>query len=124
MRSFALIFCLVAVECSQPTRVENTKREFDRYYAQWQKECEQPNVRIMSNSKAYTSLPSYRAIVALGRPALPYLKDKMEHDSGFDFMLVYAAIEIEGWDASSFGKGTGAVQGLRDKVLARMRAEQ
>jgi hypothetical protein len=77
----------------------------------------------MSDARIYSGLPSYRAIVGLGRPALPYLRDKMEHDSGFDFMLVYAAIEIEGWHESDFPNKTASVQELRDHVLARMAAQ-
>ena len=115
-----IAFCCVLAGCGR----EDTRQKFDRYYAQWQRECDQPKVRIMSDSRTFTSLPGYRAIVALGRPALPYLKDKMEHESGFDFMLAYAAIEIEGWKEADFPDDLRGVQGLRDDVLARMKAQQ
>ena len=121
MKTRALIaVCIVLVGCGG----EDTRQKFDRYYAQWQSECQQPKVRIMSDARVYTSLPGYRAIVALGRPALPYLRDKMEHDSGFDFMLVSAAIEIEGWKEADFPTNTYSVQELRDHVLVRMKAQQ
>ncbi len=115
-----ILCCIALVGC----RAASTKDKFDQFYAQWQRECQQPKVRIMSDTRVYTDLPGYRAIVTLGRPALPYLRDKMEHDSGFDFMLVYAVIEIEGWDSSSFGTPTGGVQNVRDEVLVKMRANE
>jgi hypothetical protein len=121
MTNRLLILCCIAlVGCLGAS----TKDKFDQFYAQWQRECQQPKVRIMSDTRVYTDLPGYRAIVALGRPALPYLGDKMEHDSGFDFMLAYAVIEIEGWDPSSFGTPTGGVQKVRDEVLVKMRANE
>ena len=122
MRLAILVFFgLVTLGCKRTETADRTQREFERHYAQWLIECKQPKVAIMSDTRAYTSLPSYRAIVALGRPALPYLQQKMEHDSGFDFMLAYAAVEIEGWNASEFH--FSSVQEFRDQVLAKMRAQ-
>jgi hypothetical protein len=115
-----IAFFIVLAGCGR----EDTRQKFNRYYAQWQRECDQPKVPIMSDSRAFTNLPGYRAIVELGHPALPYLREKMEHDSGFDFMLAYAAIEIEGWKERDFPDNLRGVQGLRDDVLARMQAQQ
>jgi hypothetical protein len=123
MRAVFLAFlCILAFGCRQTATANQTQRAFERHYAQWLIECKQPKVAIRSDSRVYTSLPSYRAMVALGRLALPYLQQKMEHDSGFDFMLAYAAAEIEGWKISDFQ--FSSVQEFRDQVLAKMRAQR
>jgi len=117
-----ILLCLVAFGCGKVSGEKEAKRNFDRSYDQWISDCKRPEIAVSSNTRTYTSLPSYRAIVALGRPALPYLKQKMEHDTGSDFMLASAAIEIEGWSLSEFHASSG--QELRDQVLAKMRANQ
>ena len=59
-------------------------------------------------------------MVAMGRPALPYLQEKMEQGQGMDFMLAFAVVEINGWNKADF-RG-GSEQDFRDKVLARMKS--
>jgi hypothetical protein len=98
---------------------DEVKRKFDLYYASWMKECERPEVVTSSQSYTYTNLSSFRNIVALGRPALPYLKEKMEKGN---FLLAYAVIEILGWTRSDFH--TDTEQGFRDMVLERMKPEK
>ncbi len=120
--AFLICLSLLVVGCKRTATEDSTRREFDRHYAQWLIECKRPEVAIRSDVRGYTGLPSYRAIVALGRPALPYLQQKMEHDSGFDFMLAYAAVEIEGWNDSEFH--FSSVQEFRDQVLTKMRTQQ
>jgi hypothetical protein len=117
-----VLLCLVGFGCAKVSGEEEAKRSFDRAYDQWVSDCKRPEIAISSDTRTYTSLPSYRAIIALGRSALPYLRQKMEHDTGFDFMLAYAAIEIEGWHLSEFHTSSG--QELRDRVLAKMRANE
>jgi hypothetical protein len=110
---------------SRTRDAEHVREQFYHDYAQWQIECHQPKVRIMSDARVFTSLPGYRGIVSLGRPALPFLQDRMEHDSGFDYMLVYAAMDIEGWKHTDLPPNlTYSVQEDRDHVLAKMRAHQ
>ena len=117
-----IVICLVALGCHDTAGRTEPQRDFDRSYNLWVSDCKRPEIAVSSDSRTYTSLPSYRAIVALGRPALPYLKQKMEHDTGFDFMLAYAVVEIEGWNLSEFHPSSG--QELRDQVLAKMRAHE
>jgi hypothetical protein len=64
-------------------------------------------------------LPSYRKIVALGKPALPALEQKMVEDKGLDFMLAFAVVEICGWDRQEFQ--SGSEQEFRDLVLRKLR---
>jgi hypothetical protein len=87
----------------------------ERLYLAWKQEC--VPVSYSSNSRTYTALPSYRKIVAIGKPALPFLEHKMQGDE--DWMLAYAAAEICGWDERSLGASSG--QDYRDKVLKRLR---
>ena len=121
MRITSAIFIFLSMLAVSCTRVDNvtqadtTKQKFDTLYAQWIAECKRPEISLSSDTHTYTSLPSYRAIVALGRPALPYLQEKMEQD----FMLAYAAAEIQGWKRSDFP--ARSEQEFRDKVLERMK---
>ena len=116
----ALGFALFA-GCHQPPSAPPTKTavaEFEHLYSAWHQECER--IRFSSNTGDYIGLPSYRKIVAMGKPALPSLERKMAEDKGTDFILAYAAIEICGWDRHEF-RGGGGEQGVRDRVLQKLR---
>jgi len=118
---FATAFCFVVFAgCHQqirPPLEEATKGEFERQYAAWHQECEA--ISFSSNTYDYIGLPSYRKIVALGKPALPYLEQKMEEDKGLDFMLAFAVVEICGWGKQEFQRGSE--QEFRDRVLRKLR---
>jgi hypothetical protein len=92
--------------------------EFERVYAAWHQESD--TIRFSSNTFDYIRLPSYRKIVAIGKPVLPALEQKMAEDKGLDFMLAFAVVEICGWDAREF-RG-GSEQEFRDRVLRKLRA--
>jgi len=96
---------------------EATEAEFGRLYSAWHQECEA--IRVSSNTYDYIGLPSYRKIVAMGKPALPYLEQKMAEDKGLDFMLAFAVVEICGWDRQEFRGGSD--QEFRDRVLRKLR---
>lgn len=72
--------------------------------------------------QSYTGLPAFRSIVALGRPALPYLREQLERDQEGDFMLAYAAAEICGWKRTDFDARTE--QDFQEMVLVRLRMEK
>jgi hypothetical protein len=97
------------------------KSKFERCYAQWLEECRKPEISISSSTHTYTNLPGFRSIVALGRPALPFLQEKMEEDRDFNFMLAYAVLEINGWKHSDFKARNE--QELCRQVLQRMESE-
>ena len=123
MRRLLSIFALALV-CSayaSPEPTNSIKQKFEQLHAEWVKQCDAPAVSISSNPQTYTALPAFRSIVAMGRPALPYLKWQMENDRGLDFMLAYAVIEICGWKSSDFH--TYDLQKFRDMVLERMKRE-
>ena len=121
-----LLQCLIALACvltvpitkaNDPSPEAKTIAEFDRLYSAWNQECEK--IRFSSNTYEYIGLPSYRKIVALGKPALPSLERKMAEDKGLDFMLAFAAVEICGWDKREFQGG--GEQDFRDRVLRKLR---
>ena len=93
-------------------------QQFEFYYTRWQKECDWAWISIRSED--YVSLPAFRAIVALDRPALPCLKQKLEQNEG-DFFLAYAVAEIKGWKRDDFT--AASEQEFRDQVLAKLRTD-
>jgi hypothetical protein len=103
-----------------PRRNTSSQAEFERLHDAWRKECE--GIRHSSRTSDYTSLPAFRKIVAMGKPALPLLEQKMATDSGLDFMLAFAVVEICGWDRKEFQGG--GEQAFRDRVLARLREQK
>ena len=123
MSSFALVLSLVLLAGCAPhhssglTPEQAAAPEFERLYSAWHQECE--TIRYSSNTYDYIGLPSYRKLVALGKPALPFLEQKMSEGKGLDFMLAFAAVEISGWDKRDFGGGSE--QEFRDKVLQKIR---
>ena len=111
-----MLCCLLLAGChhpSAPAPSTAAEAECEQLYLAWKQECKP--VGYSSYSGTYTALPSYRKIVAIGKPALPFLEQKMQED----WMLAYAAAEICGWDERSFGASSG--QDFRDKVLKKLR---
>ena len=98
---------------------EEAATGFERLYSAWHQECE--TIRSSSNTYDYIGLPSYRKIVAVGKPALPSLERTMAEDKRLDFMLAFAAVEICGWDKREF-RG-GSEQEFRDRVLRELRQQ-
>jgi hypothetical protein len=98
-----------------------TRAEFERLHAAWRKESE--GIGRSSRTSDYISLPAFRKIVAMGKPALPLLKQKMAADKDLDFFLAFAVVEICGWDRTDFRGGLGE-QDFRDRVLARLREQE
>jgi hypothetical protein len=94
---------------------ETTNAKLERLYADWHRESAPI---ISSHTDAFVRLPSYRKLVAVGKPALPFLERKMAEGQGIDFMLVFAVVEICGWDMPFPG---GSVQNYRDQVLQKLR---
>jgi hypothetical protein len=107
----------MTAELAFAQELNSVQNQFDREYAEWQKQRENSSVRYSSNTKDYVALPAFRSIVALGRPALPYLKEQMKTD----FMLAYAVAEICGWQRTDFP--AYGEQDFRDMVLEKMAEE-
>lgn len=74
-------------------------RPFNDAYAAWHKKVEELRGEPIVT---FVELPEYRAIVALGAPALDGLQRKLAENKGLDFLLADAAIEIAGWNREQF----------------------
>jgi hypothetical protein len=115
--SLALLAGCVCRDQAGTASTEATTQEFEQLYAAWHKEC--GTIQYSSNVHDYIVLPSYRRMVGLGRPALPFLQRKMSEDADGDFMLAYAVVEICGWDQLDFK--SGSEQEFRDQVLQKLK---
>lgn len=70
-------------------------RPFNTAYAAWRKKVEELRGEPIAT---FIELPEYRAIVALGAPALEGLQRKLVENKGLDFLLADAVIEIARWN--------------------------
>lgn len=81
------------------------KRKFVILYNQWQNYINKPEIKISSRSQDYTNCKPYKEIVKLGKPALPYLIEKLKEGEltlwkEGQFFLWYAIRDITGVDLS------------------------
>jgi hypothetical protein len=99
-----------------------TSQEIQRLYVAWHQEiAAQPD--SSGPSTMVIRLPSFRSMVAMGKPALPFLKQKLEENKGEDCFLAFAVVEIYGWDSHDFAGYHGA-QEFRANVLRKMEDEK
>jgi len=91
-------------------------QDFAERYAQWEEDRE--GMKHMSFHTSFTNLPGFRAIVDLGSPALPHIRDKLQEEPN-DIFLTYAIMEINGWPEKEFESPT--YEEIRDKVLRRLK---
>lgn len=94
--------------------------QLEQLYLSWHGECE--TIRLSSNTMDYIGLPSFGNIINVGKPALPYLVEKMKADQGMDFMLAYAVCKICGWDYRDYQGG--GEQSFRDRILKKLEETQ
>lgn len=114
---FALLFFAGCRHVPEPMSSEAMRSKCEQLYLAWHQESDR--IGHSSNTYDYIALPSYRKIVAIGEPALPFLEQKMAEDKGSDFLLAFAVVEICGWDRQSL-RG-GSEQEFRDRVLQKLR---
>lgn len=69
------------------------KEQFDALYAEWEKVVQDPEVQISSRPQDYINNEPYRGIVKLGKDALPFILEKIEHGV---FFMNDAALKISG----------------------------
>jgi hypothetical protein len=74
---------------------EGVRKEFDRLYAEWEEVIKDPRIQASSRPKEYVDVEPYRAIVALGEDALPFILEKIADGV---FLMNQAALEISGTD--------------------------
>lgn len=92
----------------------------EQLYLSWHRECEK--IRASSNTRDYIGLPSFGKIINVGKPALPFLIQKMKANQGMDFMLAFAACKICGWNEKDFIGG--GEQSFKDRVLKKLEETQ
>lgn len=92
--------------------------KLQQLYTEWHDEC--LDISYSSDTRKYISLPGYRKLADIGKPALPFLVEKMKADRGMDFMLASAACEICGWNEKDFIGG--GEQSFRDRILRKLEA--
>lgn len=111
---------ITAAKAADVSTIEVTN-QFVRLHAKWMQEAKA--ISHSSITGDYINLPGYRAIVALGGPALPLLEQKLADGKGLDFMLAYAVVEICQWDKTEFRGGLGE-QDFAAKVLKKLQSEK
>jgi len=75
------------------------KKEFYEKYRAWQKHCNRLEIAIQSNSSYYINVPEYDALIAMGKPALPFLMEKL---GAGEFFLNKAVEKITGIDLKAW----------------------
>jgi hypothetical protein len=69
------------------------REKFDALFEEWQRAIQDPKVQLSSRPQDYIDNEPYRAIVKLGKDALPFIIEKLEHGV---FLLNQAVADIEG----------------------------
>lgn len=72
---------------------KDIKEKFDALYAEWEEVIQSPKIKASSNPHDYIDNEPYRAIVKLGKEALPLILKKIEEGV---FFMNQAALEIAG----------------------------
>lgn len=67
--------------------------QFDALYAEWEKVIQDPKIHISSRPQDYINNEPYRGIVKLGKDALPFILEKIDHGV---FFMNEAALKITG----------------------------
>ena len=98
---------------------EASALELERLYSAWHHDLETEGDGS-DNTTWQIGRQSYRNIVAMGKPALPFLEQKLEENKGEDSLLAFAVVEICGWNKHDF-VGFG-VKDFRANVLRKMQA--
>ncbi|MDJ0631130.1 MAG: hypothetical protein QNJ44_22930 [Rhodobacter sp.] len=73
----------------------DVREEFDRLFAEWEERIRDPKIQASSRPKDYVEVEQYRAIVDLGKDALPLVLEKIADGV---FLMNQAALEISGMD--------------------------
>lgn len=69
-----------------------TKRQFETAYKKWRKAiADDAKVQLSSRPQDYTALKEYRALMKLGKGALPFVLEKIQKG---DFLLNQAALDL------------------------------
>lgn len=97
------------------------REKFTNLYNKWQDYINRPEVKISSRSESYTECSPYNDIINIGKPALPYLFEKLKEGkrSGWEesqFFLWYAIRDITEIDLTEDNKSLGE-QEIAEKYI-------
>jgi hypothetical protein len=119
---FLSIVCLSGCVSHHPSSSSSNTAsalEFDRLYSAWHHDLETEGDGS-DNAAWEIGRPSFRNIVAMGKPALPFLEQKLQGDKDSDGLLAFAVVEICGWNIHDFQAKRNARE-FRDNVLRKLR---
>lgn len=68
-----------------------TKRQFEAAYRKWKKAIKDPEIMVSSRPQDYTDIKEFKALVKLGKGALPFILEKIEAG---EFLLNGAALKL------------------------------
>lgn len=74
---------------------QSIRDRFDALYRAWNEQVATGPASLSSSDDAYLALPAFRGMVALGRPAIPLMIEKLRADAEAHF-LIHALAEITG----------------------------
>ena len=72
-------------------KLKELKENFDSLYAEWEKVIQDPKIQLSSRPQDYVNNEPYNQIVKLGKDALPFIIEKIEHGI---FFMNEAALKI------------------------------
>ena len=72
---------------------QETREQFDTLFEEWQRVIQDPKIQLSSRPQDYIDNEPYRAIIELGKDALPFVIEKLEQGV---FFLNQAVADIEG----------------------------
>jgi len=121
----ALVLALVFLpSCASHQSPNSSSRDasaqkIEQLYSAWHHDLETEGDGS-DNASMQIRRQSYRNIVAMGKPALPFLEQKLEENYDSDGLLAFAIVEINGWNIHDFQAKTNARE-FRDNVLKKLR---
>ena len=87
---------------------------------------DRPGTLLSSNGRDYTNFPEFDEIVALGKPALPFIACEIEAHADMTIFLGEAIVRITGWNRADFSAAMLAnpSQDPNCLLIERLRAEK
>jgi hypothetical protein len=120
----SFVFLLGCASHSSTASVANktAAQEFDQLYVAWHHDLETEGDGS-DNTTWESRRPTFRNIVAMGKPALPFLEQRLIENKAEDALLAIAIVEICGWDIHDFQAKNNFGE-FRDDVLKKLREDK
>ena len=75
--------------------MQSIRDRFEALYREWKAQVRSGPTSLSSSDDAYVAVPAFRAMVALGQAAIPFMIEKIRTDEDAHF-LIHALAEITG----------------------------